>query len=235
MNYGDSNINFNEVSSINNGIGSLDIVKEKVNFYDKSILLHFFSTNAAFFTNQLSKTYFKLSNSIILLVDLDDQSSIDNFFFVYNKISEDFEVEKISIIIWNSSQRTTSFDIAFDRKSINSINRLSINLTQNRNSTLDIPLKKPSSTITLTNSNLNNKKAKFKAFVKIYKIPLLQISTYLDISMSNPSFLHFIGFQLLNRIKNKHPQKCNDLEKQPLKKKAKDLNQPKVLKRTYSL
>ena len=34
LKYGDSNINFNEVSSINDGIGSLDIVKEKVNFYD---------------------------------------------------------------------------------------------------------------------------------------------------------------------------------------------------------
>ena len=230
LKYSDSNVNQNEVNSINDGIGILDIIKEKVSFYDKVLLLHFFSTNAAFFTNQLSKTYFHISHSIIILVDLDSPSSIDNFFFVFNKISEYSENEKISVIIWNSSQTSEN---SIDRKSIKSIKSNRYSLTQNIRSSVELLIKKPSSAITLSEGILNNNKnAKIKAFIKIYKIPMIQVSSFMDISMSNPSFLHFIGFQLLTKLK-KYPQKslkAKSIKYEPSKEKL----YPRILNRTYS-
>ncbi len=231
LKHGDANVNFTEMEMINDGIGSLDIVKEKVDFYEKILLLHFFSTNAAFYTNQLSKTYFKISHSIIILVDMDSQSSIDNFFFIYNKISEIGEENKVSLIVWNSSNRSTSFDIELELRHLNSNYRLSIENSGKKKSIKE----RGSINTSEGKSTLNVKKAKFKAFVKIYKVLMLQIQNYSEISMNNQPFLHFIGFQLLNKLKNKQSKiKAKEFKEKEEINVKEDINIRKIHKRTFS-
>lgn len=232
LKHGDSNININEMEVINDGIGSLDIIKEKVDFYDKILLLHFFSTNAAFYTNQLSKTYFKISHSIIILVDMDSQSSIDNFFFIYNKISELGEESKVSLLVWNSSNRSTSFDIELELRQMNSNFRLSIENSGKKKSVKE----RGSVNTSEGKSNLNAKRAKFKAFIKIYKLLMLQIQCYTEISMNNQPFHHFIGFQLLNKLKTKQSKvKGKEFkEKNEIVNIKEDNNNKRFHKRTFS-
>lgn len=194
---------------------SLNIIKEKINLYDKLIMLHIFSTNISFHLNSLSKTYYKLSHSIVYLLDTSDKESIDNFFIIHKIIVDNNLINKFSVVVWCRLNRTSSIssiDIKSNsEKSTYNSNSLT-NTTPNNNKILlknTLNLGKYSikgrsvtslSFIDSTNPNyslLTN----VKALIKIYKLVTLYIKDYRNVNTNNLFFCNFIGYHLLNKIK----------------------------------
>lgn len=212
LKFNDNKIDYEELSRMTESQGNLDIIKEKVIFFNRPILLQIFSTNISFFKNQLSSTYFKLCNSILFIADTDNQINLDSFFYIQNKILNSKMISKLYVITWNSIIRNGSIDLSETqtnktRKSLRMTEEDMIKAvpTVKKISNIFIPRLK-SKFIQESGMNLS-KYAKFNAMIKIYNTSLLNITSFSDVSMTNQKFLHFIGLMLFNKMKNEKNEK----------------------------
>lgn len=214
LKFNDNKIDYEELSRMTESQGNLDIIKEKVIFFNRPILLQIFSTNISFFKNQLSSTYFKLCNSILFIADTDNQINLDSFFYIQNKILNSKMISKLYVITWNSIIRNGSIDLS---ESLHNKTRKSLRMTEDdmiktvptvkKISNIFIPRLK-SKFIQESGMNLS-KCAKFNAMIKIYNTSLLNITSFSEVSMTNQKFLHFIGLMLFNKMKNEKGKLCN--------------------------
>jgi hypothetical protein len=159
-----------------------------VSFYEKIILLHFFATNNAFFNNNLSKTYFKISHSILYLIELEDSRSIDSFFTFFSKIIEAGEESKLTILILDSNLIKKSASFKINSKEIKA-SRKNVNNSNKKINSL------------IMTDNYESKVNKLNGLIKIYKIVALYVKDLSEVSVSNPTFLNFIGYLLLNKMR----------------------------------
>lgn len=169
----------------------LEIIREKINFYDKIFLFQFFVTNKSFFDKSLSKTYFKISNSIIYLVDYSNTTTIDNFLDFYVGLETKHQ-EKVTLIVIRP------------RISSNSLSRNSSHeLTGSKSKCFS----KKSSVASMMDPNCPISVHKLKTFIKIYKIVSLYIRDFSEVTMRNSLFTNFIGYHILKKSDSKRKGK----------------------------
>ena len=141
-----------------------------------------FDINLPFLKSTLSKTYYRIANSIVLVLDLDCLQSLESFFDTIDIIVNAGMQSKLSVIAWKPSDKKQS--IISSNESKNS--RVSINFSNFHNSN--------------ERKKLVSLYISFKEFCKKYKIIVLHIQTINDLSMENELFKNFIGYLLLKKF-----------------------------------
>lgn len=160
-------------------------------------MLHLFVTSNSFFDNKVSKTYFKLSNTFIYLIDLNNTETID-FFFKFHQLAVDQNVDpKVTLIIKALSKRGSkiSDEMNFRGSLISSSKRRSMS----------------------GHKVLSCQIQRLKAFIKVHKIVTLYFSDFAEISTKNLTFQNFLGFHILKKMKKVN--KCKREEKNQQTKK----------------
>lgn len=64
-----------------------------------------FDINYSFLKCTLSKTYYKLSNAIIVILDLESINSLEMFFDIFEKVNNEGMISKLSVIAWKPKSR----------------------------------------------------------------------------------------------------------------------------------
>lgn len=196
--------------------------------------------------NPLAKTYYTISHSIIYLIDEAETSTIDDFFPVFNKVSESGQEAKVSVVYMkclSHKKSISSFEIKenFSEKKSKKSSAKNLALKSKANST--------HSNLVFVDKNKANI-AKIKGFMKIYKIVALYVDQLCELSVQHPNFLNFLGYLLLNKMRVqthvntkvvktvKTDVNTNDFMykegKQHEQKEVKTQNQLKLLRRMHS-
>lgn len=110
---------------------SLEICKEKISFYERLIQLQMFDINTSFLNSELSKTYYKLSHSIVVIVDLESISSLETFFEIFQKTNEEGMISKLSVIAWKKNRSSRIYKSSSVFGSLSMTNKLSKNSSTN--------------------------------------------------------------------------------------------------------
>ena len=196
----------------------MEILKEKVTFYDKLIQLQIYDINKSFLNSALSKTYFQISNSIIFILEYNSSSCLENFLSLFEKLKEEGMSKKISLIIWKeNSIFKGDLNFLLDDKSkkrdssenhsiistlnlINNPNSTISNMTELVSTTLDTNTSKQKSKFDSNKNSLLNLQIKLKSLCKVHKLICIYISTISEISTDNEIFRNFIGYLLLKKF-----------------------------------
>lgn len=184
--------------------------------------MQIFDINLPFLKSTLSKTYYKIANSIIIVLDLESIESLENFFKTVEIIVKEGVQSKLSVIAWKPTDKRNSLvssNFADENSKKNSVisnssflNKFESN--QNKQSRISI---------NFNNCNSSDRKrliqlyTSFKNFCKTYKIIVLHISNLSDLSMENEFLKNFIGYLLLKKFNT--PDTRNFLIKSHLQKK----------------
>ena len=124
---------------------------------------------------------------------MDEIESIENFFIMFNKINDESVTNKFSIIVWKSQSESNS-------QSRLSQSISSSNSSKNKSSTKKLGVEKEIDSFQSKHALLVQK---FKSYCQIYKIIVLYLSKYSEITMDNSNFLNYIGYLLLNKLNDK--------------------------------
>ena len=194
----------------------MEILKEKVTFYDKLIQLQIYDINKSFLNSALSKTYFQISNSIIFILEYNSSSCLENFLNLFEKLKDEGVSKKISLIIWKENSifkgdlnfllddKSKKRDSSENHSIISTLNLINANsMISNMTelaSTLDTNTSKQKLKFDSNKNSLLNLQIKFKTICKIYKIICIYISTISEISTDNEIFRNFIGYLLLKKF-----------------------------------
>ena len=207
----------------------LEIIKEKIRFNEQLVQLQLFDINKAFLKSSLSKTYFDLAHSIIIVVDLNSYCSLFNCFEIIDIIEGHLMSKKISFIIWDEIDNNNKKKISiFSNSNTSEISRkkTSDSFLQPNSISKDIitsPLKKPSITSDTPNefhrlsldkskntlSELDpmfekkkDLKDKFMQYCKENKCILIKIKHFSEISVENEVFWNFLKFLMVKKFEN---------------------------------
>lgn len=144
-----------------------------------------FNINLPFLKSTLSKTYYKLSHSILICLNINSDQNIMEFFSLVDMIVDEGMLNKVSVIAFsapkNTDKRNSQSTASSDKKNI------------------ELLQKEDCKDERAEESQVHNK---FIIFCKKYKIIVMYVSHHKEISTDNEIFRNLIGYLLLKKFSN---------------------------------